>query len=84
MKKDWKKINATLLLCAFISFNNLSCTALAQEQVQQPAAESQSQNTIYKGSVQSTIEHLPNYRKTEIDTVNISQPTKQPLTKVTL
>ncbi len=72
MKKDWKKINATLLLCAFISFNNLSCTALAQEQVQQPAAESQSQNTIYKGSVQSTIEHLPNYRKTEIDTVNIS------------
>src|SRR5574344_20625 len=62
MKKRFIKFVASILLSAFIS---MSMPAVCEETT--PTVKG-----LYKGSVQTNIEHLPTYRKTQINTVSIS------------
>lgn len=79
MKKDWKKLCASALLVSFISFNAVPAvmaaetTAPADNTAVQSAPATTQQNAQFQIKVQSNVEHLPTYKKTAINTVNIKE-----------
>lgn len=60
----WKKFCAYALMVSFLSFN-YAPVVFAEVNT------AQKENVSFQIKVQSNIEHLPNYRKTGIDTVNV-------------
>lgn len=67
MKKDFKRIVASFILASFISLNSLTLSVAANDEI--PQAPSQ----VFRGGVQASTEHLPDYRKTDVNTVYISE-----------
>lgn len=64
--KNLKKIIASTILTAFLSINCTGLSAIAQE----PAVENVL--PVSQVCVKSKIEHLPTYKKTEINTVSVT------------
>lgn len=83
MKKDFKKLCAYALMVSFISLNTApavfaqtaasDATAVQPAQTEPVQAAPAAQNAKFQIKVQSNVEHLPTYKKTVINTVNIKE-----------